>query len=134
MVGGTQVGAQAAVVASDDNTATAGLLLGVDTVLDTQTSLLDGIVENGRVLVITSTTEVDDGVGGQDVLGTTSSVLGSTTSNQLGVVVVEQVFVERDVLLLGEDGIVGLEAILVQESLVTESLNVWRRWKLARRR
>lgn len=113
VVGGTQVGAQTAVVASDDGAAATSLLLGVNAVLDTQASGLDGLVQDGRVLVVTGTAEVDDAVRGQDVLGTTGGVLGSTASNQLGVVVVEEILEEGDVLLLGEDGIVGLEAVLV---------------------
>lgn len=95
VVRSTEISTQTSVVAGNDNAAAAGLLLRVDTVLDAEASGRDSVVHDGRVLVITSTTEVDDAVGGQDVLGTTGGVLGSTTSNQLGVVVVEQVFVQR---------------------------------------
>lgn len=126
VVGSTEVSAERAVVASDDYTALSGRDLGVDAVLDAETDLLDGVTEGGGVLVVTDTTEVDDAVGGQDVLGTTGGVLGGTTSNQLGVVVVEQVLVERGVLLLGQDGIVVLEAVLVEQSLVTNGLDIWR--------
>lgn len=124
VVGSTEVGAQASVVASDDGTAAASLLLRVDTVLDTEASGLDGIVEDGRVLVVASTADVDDAVGREDVLGTSGTVLGSTTGDELGIVVVEKVLVERNVLLLGEDGIVGLETVLVEKGLVTDSLDV----------
>lgn len=88
MVGSTKVGAETSVVAGDDGTTSAGLLLGVDSVLDSEASLLDSIVENGRVLVVTGTTKVDNAVGRKDVLGTSSTVLSSTTGNELGVVVV----------------------------------------------
>ena len=81
-------------------------------------------MENGRVLVIAGAAEVDDAVGGQDVLGTTGGVLGGTASNELGVKVVEQVLVQRLVLLLGEDGVVGLEAVLLEQSLVALGLDV----------
>jgi hypothetical protein len=124
VVGSTEVSAQASVVTSDDGTATASLLLRVDTVLDSKASSLDSVVKNGRVLVVTSTTDVDDTVGRKDVLGTSSTVLSSTASNELGIVVVEKVLVERDVLLLGEDSIIRLETILIQKSLVTLSLDV----------
>lgn len=124
VVGSTEVGAQASVVASDDGTAAASLLLGVDAVLDTEASGLDGVVEDGRVLVVAGTADVDDAVGREDVLGTSGAVLGSAASDELGIIVVQEVLVERDVLLLGEDGIVGLEAVLVEQGLVTDGLDV----------
>lgn len=125
VVGGAKLSAHGAVVASDDNTATAGVDLGVDTVLDAETGLLDSIVEDGGVLVVTNTTEVDDAVGGKEVLSTAGGVLGSTTGDQLSIVVLEEVLEEALVLLLGEDGVVGLEAVLLEESLVTEGLDIW---------
>lgn len=88
VVGSTEVGAQASVVAGDDGTAATSLLLGVDTVLDTEASGLDGIVEDGGVLVVAGTADVDDAVGREDVLGTSGAVLGSTTGDELGIVVV----------------------------------------------
>lgn len=124
VVGSAELSAQRAVVTSDDNTAAASLLLGVDTVLDAEASGLDSIVKDGRVLIVTDTTEVDDAVLGENVLGTTGRVLGSTTSDELGVVVVEQVLVQRGVLVLGEDGIVSLEGVLVEKLLVADSLDV----------
>jgi hypothetical protein len=101
VIGSSQVGAKTAVVASDDGAAATGLLLGVDAILDSQARGLDSIVQNGGVLVIASTTEVDDAVGGEDVLGTAGGVLGSSASDELGVVVVEELLVQWDVLLLG---------------------------------
>lgn len=124
VVGGTEISAQASVVASNDSTATTGLLLRINTVLDSKASSLDSIVENGRVLVVTGTTDVDNAVGREDVLSTSSTVLSRTTSNELGVVVVEEVFVEREVLLLSEDSIVRLEAVLIQKGLITLGLDV----------
>lgn len=126
VVGSAEVGAEGAVVAGDDGAAAAGGVLGVDTVLDAKASGLDGIMEGGGVLVVTNAAEVDDAVGGKDVLGAASAVLGGTAGNQLGLVVVEEVLVERDVLLLGQDGVVGLELVLVEELLVTDSLDVCR--------
>lgn len=124
VVGSTQVGAETAVVAGDDDTAASGGHLGVDAVLDAEADLLDGVAEGGGVLVVANTAEVDDAVGGQDVLGTAGGVLGGTTGNQLGVVVAQQVLVDRNVLLLGQDGIVVLKAIFLEESLVTDSLDI----------
>lgn len=127
VVGGTQVGAEGSVVAGDDGAAAASLLLGVDAILDSQASGLDGIVEDGGILVVTGTADVDDAVRGEDVLGTSGAVLSSTAGDELGIVVVEEVLVEGDVLILGEDSIVLLQVILVKEGLVTESLDIcWR--------
>ena len=126
VVGGTELGAHGAVVASNDNTATAGVDLGVDTVLDAEASLLDSIVEDGGVLVVTDTAEVDDAVGREEVLSTAGGVLGSTTGDQLSIVVLEEVLEEALVLLLGEDGVVGLEAVLLEESLIAKGLDVWK--------
>lgn len=125
MVGGTEIRAQASVVAGNDHTASTGGDLGVDSVLDSKTNLLDGITEGGGVLVVTDTTKVHDAVLGQDVLSTAGGVLSGTTSNQLGIVVVQQVLVKRSVLLLGKDGIIVLETVLLQQSLVASCLDIW---------
>lgn len=124
VVRSTEVSDQRAVLAGDDGAAAARLLSRIDAVLDTQASSLDGVVEDGRVLVVTGTSDVDDAVRGEDVLGATGRVLSSAAGDELGVVVVEQFLVERDVLLLGQDGIVGLEIILVEEFLATNSLDI----------
>lgn len=47
-------------------------------------------------------------------LSTTSGVLGGSTGNQFGIVVVEEFFVEAHVLLLCENGIIGLEPIFLE--------------------
>jgi hypothetical protein len=127
VVGGTQLGAHAAVVAGDDDAAAAGGDLGVDAVLDAQTGLLAGIAEDGGVLVVAGAAEVDDAVVGEDVLGAAGGVLGSAAGNQLGIVVVEEVLVDVLVLGRGEDGVVGLEAVLLEQGLVAEGLDVWPR-------
>lgn len=124
VVGSAEVSAERAVVAGDDDAASAGGLLLVHAVLDTQTGGLDGIVQRGGVLVVADAAKVDDAVGGQNVLGATGRVLGSSAGDELGVEVVEEVLVEAEVLLLSEDGVVGLEVVLVQQGLVTDSLDV----------
>jgi hypothetical protein len=124
VVGGAQLGAHAAVVAGDDNAATAGGDLGVDAVLDAETGLLAGVAEDGGILVVAGAAEVDNAVLGQDVLGTTGRVLGGAAGNQLGIVVVEEVLVDVLVLLLGQDGIVGLETVLLKQRLVAKALDV----------
>jgi hypothetical protein len=124
VVGGTQVGAQTPAVAGDDDAALAGLDLGVDAVLDAEAGLLDGVAEGGGVLVIADAAEVDDRVGRQDVLGAAGRVLGRAAGDELGVEVVQEVLEQWGVLVLGEDGVVGLEAVLVQKLLGAYRLDV----------
>lgn len=131
VVGGAELGAHAAVVARDDDAAAARLLLGVDAVLDAQADLLDGVVQDGGVLIVANAAEVDDAVGREHVLGAAGRVLGRAAGDQLGVVVVEQVLEDALVLLLGEDGVVGLEAVLGEERIVADSLDVWEGERLA---
>lgn len=124
VVGGPEISAQASVMAGDDDAAAARLLLGVDAVLDTQAGGLDGVVQDGRVLVVTGASKVDDAVGGQHVLGAAGRVLSGAAGDELGVVVVEEILVQGNVLVLGEDGVIGLEAVLVQQGLVADGLDV----------
>lgn len=67
-VGGSKIGDQATVVASDDDTAAASGLLLIDTVANLKTSLLGSICEDVGVLVLANAAEVDDGLGREDVL------------------------------------------------------------------
>lgn len=67
-VGSSKVSAQAAVVASDNDTATTSGLGLVDTVADLKASLLGGIGEDVGVLVLADAAEVDDRLGREDVL------------------------------------------------------------------
>jgi len=60
-------------------------------------------------------------------LGTSGGVLSGTTSVQVDLEVVEQVVVETHVLLFGQDGVVGLEAILLEQLLVADSLDIQER-------
>jgi hypothetical protein len=111
-------------VAGDDDTATSSWVLLIDAVLNTETGLLVGLLKSSGVLVVTDTANVDDGLLRENVLCATGSVLGCATSNELSIEVVEEILVESEVLLLGKDGIVLLQLILVKESLVAGSLDV----------
>lgn len=87
VVGGAEVGAHAAVVAGDDDAAAAGGLGRLDAVLDAQAGLLDGVLEDGGVLVVADAAEVDDAIVGQQVLGAAGRVLGGAAGDELGLVV-----------------------------------------------
>lgn len=134
VVGGSQVGAHAAVVAGDDNTAATGGLLLIVAVLNAEADLLDRLLQGLGVLVLADAANVNGGVGREDVLrgvsgkvsevqelthlSTSRRVLGGAASDELSVVVLEQVIVQAQVLLLGEDGVVGLQAVLLEELLI----------------
>lgn len=124
VVGGAQVGAETPVVAGDDDAAAAGGLGGLDAVLDAEAGLLDGVLEDGGVLVVADAAQVDDAVVGQDVLGAAGGVLGGAASDELGLEVVQQILVDGLVLVLGQDGVVGLEAVLGEELIVAVGLDV----------
>lgn len=126
-VGGGKVGAHATVVASDDDTTATGGLLLVVAVDGAETDLLVSLDQLLSVLVLANASNKDDRVGGEDVLGTSGGVLGGTTSVEVDLVVLEQVLVEAHVLLLSQDGIVGLESILLQQLLVADGLDVQER-------
>ena len=125
VVRSSEVSAEAAVVAGDDDATATGRLLGVNAVLNAEADLADGIAEDGGILVVADAAEVDDAVGGQDVLGAAGGVLGGAAGDQFRVVVVQQLLVQRDVLRLGQDRIVRLEPILVEQLLVAHGLDVW---------
>lgn len=99
----------------DHDTATTCWLLGVNAVLDAETCLLDGVVEDGGVFVVADTAEVDGGVGWEEVLGAASGVLGSAAGDQFGGVVVEELFVDAEMFGGGEDGIIGFEVVLLEK-------------------
>lgn len=124
VVRGAQVGAETPVVAGDDDAAAAGGLGGLDAVLDAEAGLLDGILEDGGVLVVADAAQVDDAVVGQDVLGAAGGVLSGAAGDELGLEVVQQVLVDGLVLVLGQDGVVGLEAVLGEELIVAVGLDV----------
>lgn len=126
VVGSTQIRAHASVVARNHHAAPPGGLRWLDTVLDAEAGLLDGILENRGVLVVANAAQVDNAVVGQQVLGTSGRVLGGTASNELGVVIVEKLLVERLVCLLSKDGIVGLQVVLCEEFIAAKGLDVWR--------
>jgi hypothetical protein len=129
-------------MAGDNDTAAAGGLSLVDPVLGVQAGLVAGVDQDICVLVLSDAADVQHGFGGKDVLdkvlatesmrkieyeisgphlSTTGSVLGSTTSDQFRIAVLDEVFVEAHVLLFGEDGIVGFYAVFLEHRLISTS-------------
>lgn len=68
LVGSSEVGTHAAVVASDDNTTLASGLGLIDTVLGVNTGLLASLLEDVTVLVLTDATDVNNGLIGEQIL------------------------------------------------------------------
>jgi len=114
-------------MACDDNSTSSCRLLFVDTVFDAQTSFFVGVLENGGVLVIADTTEVDDAVWGKKILSTARGVLAAASCDQLCGVSVQEFFVDWDVLWRSEDGVVRFEVILCEEcfNTIALGLDIW---------
>jgi hypothetical protein len=120
VVGSSEIGAHGAVVAGDHNTAATSRSLLVVEVFGLDASVGRDLLKRLAVLVLANAANVDDRFGLKNVCSASRSVLRSTTGNLDGLVVLEQVLVQAHVLFgVGEDRIVGLQAILVEESLVT---------------
>lgn len=69
-------------------------------------------------MVVADAADVEDRRGREDVLGAASGVLGRAAGDELRVVVLDQVFVEAHVFFLGEDGVVGLEAVFLEHGFI----------------
>lgn len=100
VVGGSQVGAHAAVVAGDDDAAAARGLRGLDAVLDAQAGLLARVLEDGGVLVVADAAQVHDAVGRQHVLRAARRVLRRAARDERRARA-EQLLVQPLVLVLG---------------------------------
>jgi hypothetical protein len=109
---------------SDNNRTTSSLLLLVNTVFDAETGLLYGVAQDRSVLVVANTPEEDDRVWRKDILSTTSGVLGASTGNELRRVVVKEIFVDAEVLLFRQNGVVGFEVILCEKRFISKSLDI----------
>lgn len=116
---GSKMCAQATVLACDDDAASSCRLHVVDPVLGVDTGFRTGFFQDTAVLVTPDATNVHHRFRRQHVLSSSGSVLRSAAGDELGVVVLYQVFVQAHVLFFGEDGVVGFEAILVKQSLIT---------------
>lgn len=145
-VGSSKVSDQAAVVASDNDTAAASGLLLVDTVADLKASLLGGVGEDVGVLVLANAAEVDDGLGREDVLrnelerrlaeigacvvylSTSGGVLGGTTGSEDGLAVLE----DCDGVTTGQMSMYPLYTHGHRRCPCVSPRRGWRRWPSGR--
>lgn len=121
-------------MAGDNDAAAAGGLFLVDEVFSSETSFLTGRAKDVGILVGANTAYVDNGVGREDVLlvglgqptnvkqerleegthlGSPSGVLSCSAGDELSIAVLEEVFVEAHMLFLCENGVVGLDTVLL---------------------
>lgn len=127
-------------MACDHHTASASRLLLIVAVLDTQTCLLVGLLQDVGVFVLAYTADKDDRIGWEEVLATSvktdsmsckkiqssaylspsGGILRRTTSKQLSISVLDELLVETHVLLLGQNGIVGLETVLLEQLSISD--------------
>lgn len=89
-----------------------------------ETNRLVGLNQLVGVHILPNRTKVKNRVLWKNVLGTSSSVLSSTTSNKLDVVHLKHLFKNWHVLFLNKDGIVLLKLVLVQVALFNVNLKV----------
>ena len=110
--------AHGAMVSRDHHaTSPCGLLL-VDPVLDVDALLFASLAQGVGVFVFAHAADVPDGVGRQHVRGATCSVLGTAAGDEFCIAVMEQFVIEGHVLGFGEDGVVDLEVVLLQQVIV----------------
>lgn len=124
VVRGAELGAERPVRARDDHAAPARRRLRVHAVLDPQPDLLHRVPQDRRVLVVAHAAEVHHAVRRQHVLRAARRVLRRPARDQLRVVVVQQLLVQRDVLLLRQDRVVRLQPVFRQQVIAAEGLDV----------
>ncbi len=111
------MGAEAPVVAGDDDAAAARGLRVVDAVFDAEAGGGAGGAELLGVFVLADAADVEDGVGGEDVLGAAGGVLGGAAGDE-GVLAGEEVVVEGHVGFFGQDGVVGFEGVFLEHGII----------------
>lgn len=68
LIGSSQMGNQASVVAGDDDTASTGRLNIIYTVFNSETGLCTGLSEDIGILVLANAADVEDRVLGENIL------------------------------------------------------------------
>jgi hypothetical protein len=120
-------GDQGAIVTSEDNSASTGLLSLLDKVDLVNTFPLVSGPELLSKIVVTDATGVDDGFWWETVCSSPGSVLSSTTGNVDNFVLLHDLVVDGKVLVLREDSIVRLEAVFFEEGLTVGDLDIQER-------
>lgn len=106
-------------MACDDNGTATRSYFWVVAVFGSHSGFVDCGLEDLGVFVVAYTAEEDDGFGWEHVLGAAGGVLGGSAGEKVGGVVVDEIFVDAQMFLFGENGIVGFEAVFVEEGLVS---------------
>ena len=141
MVRRSEISAQAAIVACDDDTTSPRWMLVINVISHLQTSFLVGSLKDVCVLVLAYASKIDDRVCREHILRDTldrcaaamfwtsrylcasCSVLCSTTSEKFGVSILNQLFIQGHVLFFRQDGIVRIESILLEERFISTPMS-----------
>lgn len=124
-VGGGEVGDQRTMVASDENSTGTGGNLGVGLVLNVHTVALDTFSHLGGEFIVTNCADEGGRIGElKHPLRDTDGVLSGTTSDEFRLVGRNQFRVQRLVLVLGENGIVLIQLILLEQGRVDGGGNI----------
>lgn len=127
LLGRTKAGDEAPVVASDDDSARTSGVLGRDLVRAPQAFAIIRGPELLSQIVVANSAKVSGRVLGEDVLSCSRSVLCRTSGNILDLVVLDDVLVDALVLRLDQDGVIGLEVVLLQHFLAIPDGHVQQR-------
>lgn len=119
MIRRRQIRAHAAVVACNDNTTASCRLLLIDSVSDLESRFLVRLLQDLCLLVFAHAAEVNYRVRREQVLCSSCRVLCGSSCEEFCFAVVHELIVERHVFLFGEDRIVGFQAVLLQEGIVS---------------
>lgn len=92
----------------------------VNEVVGVDTSNIIGLKQLLGKLVLTDGAKVDYRLLRENVLSTTGSILGSTTSNESNIRQLNDLIKDGKMLVFDENGVIFLEVILVKVLLVTE--------------
>ena len=124
MIRRRQIRAQTAIVARNHHTAASRGMLRVVQIPRREAGLLVALVEDLGILVFADGAEEDDAIVGQHVLCTAGGVLGGAAGEELGVAVLDQFFEDAQVLFVGKNCVVGAEAVLLEQGLVSGRVSV----------
>ena len=118
-VGSRQIGTHAAIVAGDNDTTSTCWLGLIIAVPHRQSGLLICFHQELGIFVLANTSDVDHRICWEEVLYTASRVLCRSSSQQFRLSVLDELFVERHVLLFRQDCIVRLETVLIEKGIIT---------------
>ncbi|EEQ35992.1 hypothetical protein CLUG_00115, partial [Clavispora lusitaniae ATCC 42720] len=126
-VSGSQIGHQSSVLSSDQCSTFAGCGGFLNSVFSSQSILGVGLLQLLGVDIVTSGAKVNDRVRWQNVLSASSSVLSSTSGNQLQAIHFKHFIVDGHVFLFGQNGLIVIQRVFFQVRSVDVDLQIQQR-------